>query len=73
MTVEAIFGDPDLFISRTDQHPDQVLTKASNPSPYSNPNPNSNSNSNSQPQLEPQLQPQPQPYPQPGEPHLVLR
>ena len=24
VTVEAIFGDPDLFISRTDQHPDQV-------------------------------------------------
>ena len=23
VTVEAIFGDPDLFISRTDQHPDQ--------------------------------------------------
>ena len=24
VTVEAIFGDPDLFISRTDQRPDQV-------------------------------------------------
>ena len=24
VTVEAIFGDPDLFMSRTDQHPDQV-------------------------------------------------
>ena len=58
VTVEAIFGDPDLFISRTDQRPDQVNHTCFSISPL----------------CPPYISPKSPLYlPRPGEPHLVLR